>query len=396
MTAAHLERGATVAVAGAGCAGCSLAAELLARCPGVHVSLFDPAESPLLCKTWCSWEVIPHRFAEAVSSRWSRVAVRSPHAEAVIDDSPHPYSCIRAADFFRVAERLLGVDRCVVRRGVALTGASEREDGVDVTLVDADGGESRERFAMVFDGRPPEGPPVGPRREPMLFQHFGGVELAVPGGALDDRTATLMDFDVPQNDGAHFMYVLPFARDRVLVESTFMTPEPGRGIDYERYAMDYARTRLGVRDAEVVYRESGVLPMTLRPLGLPSTRRIWRIGTRAGVGRASSGYAFDAIQRDSARIVDALLTGRRRPAPPRPRLLDSLDRVLLSWLSTDGSAATRVFPQLFRASPPARLIRFLSDVPSTLDALAVAWAMPKAEVLRHAIAHRSAWPRRTA
>lgn len=396
MTGLRLEPGARVAVAGAGCAGCSLAAEMLARCPGVRVSVFDPAERPALCKTWCYWEITPHRFAVAVSSRWSRVAVRSAEAEAVIDASSHPYACIRASDFHRVAGLLLSVEHCTLRRGVGVAALYECKDGVEVTLVDADGGESRESFDVVFDGRPPEALPGGPGREPMLFQHFGGVELAAPEGTLDDRTVTLMDFGVPQDDGPHFMYVLPFARDRVLIESTFMTPKVGSEIDYEAYAVDYARTRLGIRGAVVVYRESGVLPMTLRHLGPPSTRRVWRIGTRAGVGRASSGYAFDAIQRDSVRIVDALLTGLARPAPPRPRLLDALDRVLLSWLNTDTSAASRVFPRLFRGAPPARLIRFLSDVPSPLDALAVAWAMPKAALLRHALSHTSAWPRSTA
>jgi lycopene beta-cyclase len=383
-----------IAIAGAGCAGLSLAVELMARVPGAAITIFDPQQTPAYNKTWCSWETQPHRFAEAISTRWSRVIVRSAHTEAVLDASPHSYACVRAEDFYRLAGQRLADDRCSVRRGTGVESITEHPGGVGLTLRYPDGTETRENFDIVFDGRPPNYPiPDGPR-EPMLLQHFGGVELSVKDPSFDPRAATLMDFDVPQHDGAHFMYVLPFARDRVLVESTFMTPSLTSPIDYEANALSYARTKLGIDSADVVYREAGVLPMTLRPLGPPSTSRVWRIGTRAGISRASSGYAFDAIQRDSTRVVDALTAGRRRPPPPRPHFLSALDRVLLSWLTSDASAATRVFPRLFGNAPPHRLIRFLADIPHPLDYPAVMWAMPKAELIRHVLAHPSAWPGR--
>lgn len=394
----RLEPGSRVAIAGAGCAGCSLACELLARCPGVHVCVFDPAVAPTTERTWCFWDLAEHRFQEAVCTRWDRVVIGSTNTRVEVDVSRYPYACIRAEDFFRIAGAAMSSGSCELRRGVAVEAIEEDDQGVELTLADGRGG-STERFTHMFDGRPPtldSGMSGGSGRwgEPLLLQHFGGIEIDTSATPVDAGVATLMDFGVCQDRGAHFMYVLPFRSDRVLVESTFMTPAVSEGYDYASYASEYAREVLGVEPDRVVYRESGVLPMTLGRLGPRASARVWPIGTRAGVGRASSGYAFAAIQADSARVVDALRTGGRRPLPPRSPLLGMLDRVLLSLLSQDPRAALAVFPRLFAGAKPERLVRFLGDVPRVLDYLAVMWAMPKARVVSHLLTHRSAWPRR--
>ncbi|MEN0019305.1 MAG: hypothetical protein AAF747_00310, partial [Planctomycetota bacterium] len=126
------------------------------------------------------------------------------------------------------------------------------------------------------------------------------------------------------------------------------------------------------------------------------TARVWPIGTRAGVSRASSGYAFDAIQRDTKAVVDAFVSGKPRPRVPRSCVLSMLDRVLISWLASDQTAAPRVFGRLFERAPACSLVRFLADMPRPLDYLAVMWAMPKLGVIGHTMTHPASWPRRSA
>ncbi len=387
----RLQPGSRVAIAGGGCAGCALACEILARCPGVHVTVFEPSSSLTSDRTWCFWDVRPHRFADAIHKRWDRVLVRSADTEVEVDASSYPYSCIRAEDFFRAAREQMSSESCSIRLGTSVEEINDREDHVDV-LLRSGASDSTERFTHVFDGRPPARS-AQRSSEPMLLQHFGGIEIVSSTTPVDPSVATLMDFSVSQQHGAHFMYVLPFQSDRVLVESTYLTTGISEDIDYESSATAYASDVLGIDPSRVVYRESGVLPMTLRPLGPRSTPRVWSIGTRAGVGRASSGYAFDAIQHDSARLVDALLRGQPRPRPPRSSILSMLDRVLLSLLDTHNAAAPDLFARLFQSAETDKLVRFLGDVPRPLDYLAVMWAMPKAQVIRHVLTNPSAWPR---
>jgi lycopene beta-cyclase len=362
---------------------------------GLRVTVFDASGTPPTDRTWCSWSVREHRFADAVSQRWSRVRVRGGGRDTIVDTEPYPYVCIRGADFFRHADEQLA-SRAEVRRGVRVVNIAERSDAVTLALRHADGSEEEASFDMLFDARTYTRERPNREREPLLIQHFGGFEIDATGARLDPETVTLMDFEVPQSQGAHFMYVLPFSSGTALVESTFMTPRGYPRVDYESYALQYVERELGLSSPTIRYRESGALPMTLASLGPPATARTWPIGTRAGVGRASSGYAFDAIQADTRRVVDALLTGAARPRPPRSPVLSMLDRVLLSWLERDPTAAPLVFGRLFAVASTPRLIRFLADQPSATDLLATMWAMPKWRTITHTLTHPSAWPRPSA
>ncbi|MEO0513493.1 MAG: lycopene cyclase family protein [Planctomycetota bacterium] len=389
-----LPAGGRVAIAGAGCAGLSLAVELAERRPDVSIDVFDRAPAPAADRTWCSWAVTPNRFDRIVSDRWTRVRVVGGTRDTTIDAAAYPYVCIQGRDFYDLVDATLAPnDRVTTHRGIAVQSTTESPRHAEVELAIPGGAAERRRYDLLFDARPAPPAPVEASGEPALIQHFGGVEIETPPGTVDPGTVTLMDFSVPQEQGAHFMYVLPYSRGTALVESTFLTPPGHAAIDYEAHALAYARERLGIAAPNIIYRESGALPMTLAALGPRATRRTWPIGTRAGIGRASSGYAFDAIQRDTVNILAAIAADRARPRPPRSPVLSLLDRVLISWLSSDQTAPPRVFGDLFAKLPPRSLIRFLADVPTPADLLRTMWAMPKLETTLHAVTHPSAWPK---
>ena len=87
----------------------------------------------------------------------------------------------------------------------------------------------------------------------------------------------LMDATVEQHDGYRFVYVLPFAADRLLIEDTYYSERPGSGrraVLRERID-DYAACE-GVDPGRVIREEAGVLPITLAGdvdalLGRPSS-----------------------------------------------------------------------------------------------------------------------------
>ena len=65
----------------------------------------------------------------------------------------------------------------------------------------------------LFDSRSPS------IRDGEFLQHFRRrVHSETP--IFDEETATLMDFRVPQDEGIHFIYLLPFNSKQALVEST--------------------------------------------------------------------------------------------------------------------------------------------------------------------------------
>ncbi len=139
-----------------------------------------------------------------------------------------------------------------VLTGSAVTTVAPRS----VTLADGSLLEAR----LVVDARGPRLPSV---EGGAGYQKFLGLELATEGPVPIARPC-LMDATVPQIDGFRFVYTLPLAKDRVLVEDTYYSDSPELNLDVLRArVMDYARAR-GLLGPRVVREETGVLPLPWR------------------------------------------------------------------------------------------------------------------------------------
>ena len=175
--------------------------------------------------------------------RWPRYEVRFPRRARVIDTG---YASISSLRFGAVLREALG-DRLVC--GVPVRAL--RADGVDL----ADGRSIA--ASAVVDAR-------GYRPDAALdvrFQKFVGLELSI--GAPGPKMPIVMDATVPQKDGYRFVYTLPFAEDRILVEDTYYsdgpeTPEQALADGIRAYAQSK-----GWSPAEILRREAGVLPIAL-------------------------------------------------------------------------------------------------------------------------------------
>jgi len=151
--------------------------------------------------------------------------------------------------------------------------------------------QSGERIAAsaVIDAR-------GPAREmPGLelgWQKFVGIEFAASAPERD--CATIMDAMIPQLDGYRFVYVLPLAADRTLVEDTYYSDGPELAV---AAVADRVRQLAAARDisGQEVRQETGVLPILIG--GDPA--RFWpvddpvgRLGLRGGFFHATTGYSL--------------------------------------------------------------------------------------------------------
>lgn len=361
-------------IGGAGAAGLSLAVHLLERGVRRRILLFDPRQRYSDDRTWCYWHFDSHPFEACVSHRWHRWRVAAPGREAVTGSANHPYCHIRGEDFYRYARELIDAAPNVEQHlGVSVLGVSADGDRVQAETT---GGTVAGDF--FFDSRPPR-----PGRG--LVQHFAGLFVETPAPVFTPGTVTLMDFAVPALPGVAgpcFMYLLPFSSRQALVESTAFSPwkqHPpggGRSAATHRAAVEayLERHHPGIR-YEVRAEERGEIPMAVLPA--PAGGRILPIGTAAGCARASSGYAFDAIQRTSRDMADAVCRGAD---PSRVQIWRRrarwLDRIFLSFLEHRPELAPRVFASLFGRLSGDVMPRFLSDRESAIDVLRVMTAMP--------------------
>lgn len=223
-----------------------------------------------------------------------------------------------------------------------------------------------------------------PGRPPCAHLAFAGWEVTCAEPRFDPETPVLFDFRVPQAGRSRFAYVLPAEPDRALVEITEFTGRhtlPSTVDDLSAALAAY----LGLAGPYEIQRaESAVLPLQPAPAARRSGR-VLRIGVRGGLLKASTGYAYQRIQRDSAAIAASLVRHGHPFALPRPRLrYRLLDAVLLEVLDGDPAQLERAFRQLFLAGPPERVLRFLDEDSRLLDDVRLAATLPPDPYLRAA------------
>jgi lycopene beta-cyclase len=124
------------------------------------------------------------------------------------------------------------------------------------------------------------------------WQKFVGIEFSGDHGQAD--CATIMDANVPQIDGYRFIYTLPLAQDRVLVEDTYYSDNPGLDVAAVAARARAAAVARGITGDEVRC-EQGVLPITIGgdpEVFWPKADPVARLGLRGGFFHATTGYSF--------------------------------------------------------------------------------------------------------
>jgi lycopene beta-cyclase len=356
-------------IVGAGCAGLSLAAHLAEGTAAGRVRLVDPRTEYRRDRTWCFFDVVPHRFSAAVTRRWKRWAVRQGGRQCLRSSPGVEYVHVDAERFYAVARERIA--QGALELGTRVD--SMRDEGDRVFVVTDRGPMSASR---VYDARPPrfEGPV--PHGEIRLLQHFRGAYVRTDAPVFDPDTATLMDFDVPQEHGISFMYALPFSRTEALVEATWLSECMQDARVYDETLTRWRRERLGLSSWEVLHEEQGVLPMSTERLASPKGARIQRIGLGGGAAKPSTGYAFLAIQRQTEALALGIARGHFDAPAPRGMRELAFDRVMLDWMVHHREGTPALLYSLFEKVDPRTLARFLSEVSSPAEELAVMRAVP--------------------
>jgi lycopene beta-cyclase len=173
--------------------------------------------------------------------------------------------------------------------------------------------EVRADTVKLTDGRRLAAPLVidarGPRRSSHLvlgWQKFLGLEvrLEAPHGLA---RPVIMDATVPQLDGYRFVYLLPMAPDRVLIEDTRYSDAPA--LDRKALAADIATyaAMQGWKIAEVVREEAGVLPIALAgdidAYWDDATTGAADAGLRAALFHPTTGYTLPDVARQAEAIA---------------------------------------------------------------------------------------------
>jgi lycopene beta-cyclase len=331
--------GQRVVIAGGGLAG-SLAALAIARLrPDISLLLVEAGDRFGGTHIWSFFDsdvAVEDRWLiePMIAARWDGYDVRFPSRARTL---PTPYHSCRSslldaavrkrlrADQYRLGARIVAVDP----DGITLEGG-EHIGGA--ATIDARGVD---RFDALDLG----------------WQKFVGIEYRLAAPHELERPI-VMDAIVDQAEGYRFVYCLPFAPDRLLVEDTYYATDRGLDPDaVEARIRAYAESR-GWRIAAVESREEGLLPVAMGgdfDAFWPRDEGPARLGLRGGFFHPTTGYSLP----DAVRL--ALLVARQPDLAALPALL----RAEAARLWHERRFYRLLNRMLFRAAAPAQRYRVL-------------------------------------
>jgi lycopene beta-cyclase len=358
-------------IAGAGAAGLTLLWYMLRskKLSDKKILLLDKSLKPTDSKTWCFWSDENHPASHLIHHTWKELDVVTENG--LITDSLKKinYHCIRSIDYSTEILNMAAAHPQVTFIETEILGFSGSDElGFAKTKEGIFSAQSVFQSALL----PPDFHQS--KCDLSLLQHFMGWEIKVNRTMFNPEKALFMDFNVPQKDGPTFFYLLPYARDKALVEYTLFSPATFPSEVYEAELKSYLFERYGLTENHysVTRKESGAVPMEDRRYSSQYSERVWNIGTTGGYTKATTGYTFSRIHDRCQEIVRAL--EEERPIPEHPissYRFRVYDIMMLYLLEREPEQAVKLLGQLFKRNSFENVLRFLNEETSLSEELAI-------------------------
>ena len=310
-----------------------IALALCARRTALRLALVEQDDRLGGNHTWCFHDTdVPPELSAAVAplvvARWGGYTVRFPGRERRL---AIPYAAV-------TSERLDAVVRARIAAAGGAVMLGRRALAIEARRVVLDDGEEVTARAVIDARGPLPANGIAHARAPSGYQKFLGLELLLrrPHRLTEP---VLMDATVAQYDGYRFVYTLPLAADRLLVEDTYFSDAPALDVEALRArVLDYAGA-LGLSVERTLREESGVLPMPWGGGPSPRAAAPLTAGYRGGFFHPATGYSFAVAARLAATVAQvppealdgpemrSLARGLRRQA----HFARALNRLLFRW-----------------------------------------------------------------
>lgn len=360
-------------IAGAGAAGMSLLYRMMKHdfFNEKKILVVDKAPKNTNDHTWCFWEKQPDVFESIVHHEWQNVHFYSNDFSGLLYLSPYRYKMLRSIDLYSfVMDEASRHPNISFQYGVV---TEMRNEGQNALLkIDGDFFSAQFIFnSILFDKI------QVPKGKHSLLQHFKGWVIETEEPVFKSGEATLMDFRVSQQHGTTFMYVLPTADNKALVEYTLFTEKLLAEESYTNALKDYIQSIIKVNHYKVIEEEFGIIPMTNTSF-TKQNRNIINTGTAGGQTKPSTGYTFKFIQKQCDQILDAIVHNR-------PFYNNNFshkkflwyDSILLNVLAKKRMPGDKIFAKIFEKNKASSVFRFLDNESELGEDLRIINSLPK-------------------
>tara|TARA_B100000073_G_scaffold82227_1_gene62735 strand:+ start:1004 stop:2068 length:1065 start_codon:yes stop_codon:yes gene_type:complete len=339
-------------ILGGGCAGLSLAYQLDInnKIKNKTLAIVEMREEYKRDKTWSFWKITDHNFDDCIIKSWNNFTINIKSETYEVLNKEYPYQTIDSGLFYQKILKQLKQNKNI-----------EYFKNTN---------ELKLENSIIFNSFPKK-----ENHENELWQHFKGLEIETSKNIFDDEIFNLMDFDCNQKKNVHFFYTLPFAKNRALIETTWLSKMNDKSLeDYDIQLETYIKDTLKIKDYKINYEEEGAIPL-FYPRNKVDKNKI-NIGSSGGMTRLSTGYTFLNIQEHSKYLVNNIDQIQNVKPYHIGKKYEFLDKIFLNVLKSHPDKMPEIFFNMFKA-PPKKVIKFLSNKSNIFDDLSIIFKMPK-------------------
>lgn len=322
-------------------------------------------------RTWCFWEKGTGQWDSLIEKSWDEAVVCNHQSFVRKKLQPYTYKMLRSAKFYNyILQHVENSKNITIKKEEVVT-IKENEKSCDIITESGNIYTSKFILNSWVNYNHHKG------KHPDLKQHFGGWFIKSSESSLQNLQLDLMNFSVPQLGNTRFMYVLPFQRNRALIEYTLFSEKLLEKESYEKAIVDYL-IQLNITDYEVEEKEFGVIPMTTYPYWQNNTTRQMYIGSAGGWTKPSTGYTFKSSEKYAAQLVIFLKKQQPMTSFNPSSRYHFYDRVLLEVLNKHNDTGHDVFTSMFVKNPVDRIFRFLDNESTIWEELLIMYhAQPR-------------------
>ncbi|NMM50288.1 lycopene cyclase family protein [Marinigracilibium pacificum] len=361
-------------IAGGGAAGFILVDRILESnlLKNKSILIIDKDDKCSNDRTWCFWENDNGYWDEIVFKKWENAIFKDNNNTIEFQLDPYKYKMIRGIDFYTyIKKRIAKFDNVTLLKEEVVS--IEKEGDYNRVITSSD---NSYLSSLVFNSIPDFQQLTNNKKYPLVLQHFIGWYIETDKSVFDDSAVTFMDFSVSQKENTRFMYILPVSKTKALVEYTLFSPELLEDSEYENEIENYINNVLNISSYNILEKEKGAIPMTSFPFKVKEKDSIINIGTRGGSTKASTGFTFKRIMKNTEDII-SFLEGKSTLNNHNNSRYRYYDMLLIDVLFDNNKIGSSIFSSLFRKNNPVEIFEFLDEKTSIQKDLEIMYSCPQ-------------------
>ena len=340
----------------------------------LKILFIDPDDKTRNDKTFCFWanenESIHKALSEIITHSWNTLEIDHYDKRSI---DPLKYHHVSSLDLYSKVQEL--INHYNWTRVIAPVDLVSSDDlGPFLTV---DGKQIRAR--KIFDSRTPKFEEAA-TNEVHLFQSFVGWEIETSNHLENKEAVRLMDFNVEQSDFTQFMYLLPFSKNRFLVEFTRFGSKMIEETEACQLLEKYIGNDFG--EYKILSTERGCIPMSNCKIANAHHENVILLGARNYRIKPSTGYAFKNMYNHAFDIADSIEknTSENTVIKQESSLLKSrfafYDALLLLILKEKPEAGKKIFSELFKKANTFKVLEFLDEKSKITDEISLFSKLP--------------------